>query len=131
MQIAQQVFGIETAENALIFFGNRAPAYITKRFDVVPCGLKLAQEDFVSLAVKSPQTHGTDYKYLGSYWERNNQNEIDIVAVNDMKKTVLFAEVKRNPGNISIRKLEEKSENLKQQFKGYTFEFFGYSLENM
>lgn len=67
MQIAQQVFGIETAANALIFFGNDDPAYITKRFDVVPAGLKLAQEDFASLAGKSPQTHGTDYKYLGSY----------------------------------------------------------------
>jgi serine/threonine-protein kinase HipA len=69
MQIAQQVFGIETAENALIFFGNDDPAYITKRFAVVPGGLKLAQEDFASLAGKSPQTHGTDYKYLGSYWD--------------------------------------------------------------
>jgi serine/threonine-protein kinase HipA len=69
MQIAQQVFGIETAENALIFFGNDDPAYITKRFDVVPGGLKLAQEDFASLAGMSPQTHGTDYKYLGSYWD--------------------------------------------------------------
>ena len=69
MQIAQQVFGIETAENALIFFGNDDPAYITKRFDLVPGGLKLAQEDFASLAGKSPQTHGTDYKYLGSYWD--------------------------------------------------------------
>ena len=69
MQIAQQVFGIETAENALIFFRNDDPAYITKRFDLVPGGLKLAQEDFASLAGKSPQTHGTDYKYLGSYWD--------------------------------------------------------------
>jgi serine/threonine-protein kinase HipA len=69
MQIAQQVFRIETAENALIFFGNGDPAYISKRFDVVPGGLKLAQEDFASLAGKSPQTHGADYKYLGSYWD--------------------------------------------------------------
>ena len=69
MHIAQQLFGIETAENALIFFGNDDPAYITKRFDLVPGGLKLAQEDFASLAGKSPQTHGTDYKYLGSYWD--------------------------------------------------------------
>ena len=69
MQIAQKVFGIETAENALIFFGNGDSAYITKRFDVVTGGLKLAQEDFASLAGKSPQTHGADYKYLGSYWD--------------------------------------------------------------
>jgi len=48
---------------------NGDPAYITKRFDVVPGGLKIAQEDFASLAGMSPQTHGTDYKYLGSYWD--------------------------------------------------------------
>ena len=69
MQIARQVFGIETAENALIFFGNGDPAYITKRFDLLTGGLKVAQEDFASLAGKSPQTHGADYKYLGSYWD--------------------------------------------------------------
>lgn len=69
MQIAHQVFGIETAENALIFFGNGDPAYITKRFDKAANGLKLAQEDFASLAGMSPQTHGTDYKYRGSYWD--------------------------------------------------------------
>jgi serine/threonine-protein kinase HipA len=34
MQIARQVFGIETAENALIFFQNGEQAYITKRFEI-------------------------------------------------------------------------------------------------
>lgn len=67
MQIAQQVFGIETAANAMIFFGNGDPAYITRRFDVREEEGKWAQEDFASLAGKSPQTHGTDFKYQGSY----------------------------------------------------------------
>lgn len=69
MQIARQVFDIETAENALIFFHNGAPAYITKRFDVGPDGNKLAQDDFASLAGRTPQTHGEHYKYLGNYLE--------------------------------------------------------------
>jgi serine/threonine-protein kinase HipA len=69
MQIARQVFGIETAENALIFFANGAPAYITKRFDVKEDGSKWAQEDFASLAGRTPQTHGEHYKYLGNYLE--------------------------------------------------------------
>lgn len=68
MQIARQVFGIETAENALIFFKNGAPAYITKRFDVKEDGTKWAQEDFASLAELSPQTHGENYKYTGNYF---------------------------------------------------------------
>ncbi len=69
MQIARQVFDIETAENALIFFKNGNPAYITKRFDVKENGDKWAQEDFASLAQRTPQTHGEDYKYLGDYLE--------------------------------------------------------------
>lgn len=69
MQIARQVYGIETAENALIFFKNGSPAYITKRFDVKDDGTKLAQDDFASLAGRTPQTHGEHYKYLGNYLE--------------------------------------------------------------
>ncbi|MBC8146435.1 MAG: HipA domain-containing protein, partial [Bacteroidetes bacterium] len=69
MQIARQVYSIDTAENALIFFKNGAHAYITKRFDIDKNGNKLAQEDFASLAGRTPQTHGEHYKYLGNYLE--------------------------------------------------------------
>ena len=69
MQIAKQAYGIETAENALVFFKNGSPAYITKRFDLKEDGSKLAQEDFASLSGRTPQTHGAHYKYLGSYLE--------------------------------------------------------------
>lgn len=69
MQIARQVYGIETAENALIFFKNGAQAYITRRFDVKEDRTKWAQDDFASLAGRTPQTHGEHYKYLGNYLE--------------------------------------------------------------
>jgi serine/threonine-protein kinase HipA len=69
MQIAKQAYGIETAENALIFFKNGSPAYITKRFDLKEDGSKLAQEDFASLSGRTPQTHGEHYKYSGNYFE--------------------------------------------------------------
>jgi serine/threonine-protein kinase HipA len=67
MQIAKQFYGIEVAENALIFFKNGSPAYITKRFDLKEDGSKLAQEDFASLSGRTPQTHGEHYKYSGNY----------------------------------------------------------------
>ncbi len=69
MQMARQVFGIETAENALIFFRDGTPAYITKRFDVRDDGTKLSQEDFASIAGRTPQTHGEHFKYAGNYLE--------------------------------------------------------------
>lgn len=67
MQIAKQVYDIETAENALIFFKDGEIAYLTKRFDINAHGQKLAQDDFASLAKRTPQTHGEHYKYLGNY----------------------------------------------------------------
>lgn len=69
MQIAKQIFKIETAENALVFFEDGSQAYITKRFDYNENGEKLAVEDFASLLGKSPATDGEQYKYEGNYLE--------------------------------------------------------------
>ena len=69
MQIAKQVFGINTAENALIFFSNGDPAYITRRFDVKPDGSKRGKEDFATLAGKARENDGPDFKYNYSYEE--------------------------------------------------------------
>ncbi|MFV0172212.1 HipA domain-containing protein [Empedobacter falsenii] len=69
MQIAKQIFKIETADNALVFFKDGSPAYLTKRFDYNEIGDKLAVEDFASLLGKSPATDGEQYKYEGNYLE--------------------------------------------------------------
>lgn len=69
MQIARQVFGISTAENAMIFFKDGTPAYITRRFDVREDGLKWGKEDFASLAGKSSDNAGPNFKYSYSYEE--------------------------------------------------------------
>jgi serine/threonine-protein kinase HipA len=73
MQLARQVYGINTAENAMIFFSNGQPAYITKRFDVkddgsLPSG-KWGTEDFASLAGKTKDNAGVNFKYALSYEE--------------------------------------------------------------
>jgi serine/threonine-protein kinase HipA len=67
MQIANQVYKINTAENGLVFFINGEPAYITKRFDIGESGIKLAKEDFASLAKKTEQNAGHNFKYEYSY----------------------------------------------------------------
>ena len=69
MQIAKQVFGLNTAENALIFFTNGSPAYITKRFDVKEDGTKWGKEDFATLAGKTTDNAGPNFKYQFSYEE--------------------------------------------------------------
>lgn len=69
MQIARRVYGINTAENAMIFFKNGSPAYITKRFDVKKGVGKLGCEDFASLAEKTKDNAGANFKYEYSYEE--------------------------------------------------------------
>lgn len=63
MQIASQVFKIETAENGLCFFKGGEQAYITKRFDINPDGTKRRKEDFASLAGLTYQQNGLNFKY--------------------------------------------------------------------
>ena len=69
MQIARQVYGINTAENALIFFKNGTAAYLTKRFDVKSDTEKWGKEDFATLAGKTTDSAGPNYKYTYSYEE--------------------------------------------------------------
>ena len=69
MQLAKQVYGINVAENAMIFFRDGSPAYITKRFDVKPDGTKWGKEDFATLAGKTKDNAGPDFKYEYSYEE--------------------------------------------------------------
>ena len=66
MQLAFQVYKIPTAINALISFSDGELAYITKRFDRID-GIKIKQEDFASLDMRSEATHGKSYKYDYSY----------------------------------------------------------------
>ncbi len=68
MQIASQLFKMSTAANACVYLKDDSMAYITKRFDYRN-GLKVAQEDFCQLSSRSPETHGRNYKYEGSYEE--------------------------------------------------------------
>jgi AAA+ ATPase superfamily predicted ATPase len=72
-----------------------------------------------------------DFSAIGTYWEKGNHNEIDIVGVNDLKQSILFAEVKRKKENISIPILKQKAKKLQAQRLNYHAEFIGLSIEDM
>ena len=69
MQIASQVYHIETAANAICFFRDGEAAYITRRFDVAPDGSKYQQEDLASLGGLTKANGGSDYKYSNLSYE--------------------------------------------------------------
>ena len=70
MQLARQVFGLRVAACGLLQFADGQPAaYLTRRFDVLPTGERLLQEDFAQLTERSRATHGDNFKYEGSHEE--------------------------------------------------------------
>ena len=71
------------------------------------------------------------YNLIGTSWDRNSQNEIDIIAVNELEKSVIFVEVKRNPQKIDLFKLQKKSEHLLHHFQGFQIHYKAKSLSDM
>jgi serine/threonine-protein kinase HipA len=87
MQIAQQIYSIYTAENALIFFKNGKPAYITKRFDIKGDSSKKGIEDFACLTGKTSDNSGSNYKYNLSYEELAENLKKNVpAAVSELEK---------------------------------------------
>lgn len=70
------------------------------------------------------------YNKIGTYWESKNLNEIDIVAVNDLNKELLIAEVKINPKKLNLYELQMKGQNLVKQYAGYKVQWAGFSLQD-
>ena len=71
------------------------------------------------------------YTTLGSYWERGNKNEIDIVAVDDIDKELLICEVKLNKDKLNKTELIKKSMALVEKYNKYTVEYRLLSLDDL
>jgi len=71
------------------------------------------------------------YTSIGNYWERGNQNEIDIVAVDDIDKKILLCEVKLSAKRLSRDALVLKSVNLLRKYEGYEVEYRLLSVEDI
>jgi len=71
------------------------------------------------------------FSEIGNYWNQKGEDEIDIVALNDMEKRLVFYEVKRNKNRISIPLLEKKSKELVRKYSNYHIEYKGLSLDDM
>jgi len=95
MQMARQIFRIDTAESALLYFKSGAPVYITKRFDVLSDGFHCKQEDFAQIANLTAEVHGSNYKYSAISYEGiaeliNEYVSAGIVALEKFFKLLLF-----------------------------------------
>lgn len=50
------------------------------------------------------------YTRIGGWWDRKGENEIDIVAENELNNEATFFEVKRKAANIDIEVLKQKQQ---------------------
>lgn len=70
------------------------------------------------------------YNRIGSYWEKGNRNEIDLVAVNDLKKEIVLAEIKLDKSRVRLSELSRKARGLLAAYPGYKTEWLGLGLED-
>lgn len=88
----------------------------------------LSLESFIRTKLKD----SGNYTRVGNYWEKRNQNEIDVVAINELDRTAIIGEVKWQRNRVSLPKLELKAESLvRQHLRGYTIEYVAYGLEDI
>jgi AAA+ ATPase superfamily predicted ATPase len=71
------------------------------------------------------------YSQIGRYWNKRNENEIDIVALDDWGKQALIAEVKLNAHKINPDQLKSKAAEIAPMLYAYELSFRGFSLEDM
>lgn len=72
-----------------------------------------------------------DYSAIGNYWEKGNRNEIDIVAIDEMNRKALIAEVKMNKASFRPSVLKESAGNLVNKLGDYQIEYRSFSSEGI
>ena len=74
------------------------------------------------------------YTRIGSWWDRKGENEIDIVAENELDEQAIFLEVKRKIENYDPELLNSKIATFTRatgEFKNYTVTQKGLSMNDM
>lgn len=68
---------------------------------------------------------------VGNWWDGKGENEIDLIAMEELDKRAIIAEVKRNSRKYSESVLREKAKHILPHLKGYEIEYRGFSIDDM
>ncbi len=103
--------------------------------------LQIVERDYSVFTGKSLESYFFEvmresglYTRLGYWHDRKGENEIDIVAEDELEKRVLFVEVKRQAKNIDLSILQHKVAVCMQtlgKYADYQVEVKGLSMEDM
>ena len=75
-----------------------------------------------------------EFTRIGRWWDRKGENEIDMIAEDELTDSAIFYEIKRQKDDVSLGVLKQKVEVFLQatgQFKGYKISYKGLSIEDM
>ncbi|MCL1911462.1 MAG: ATP-binding protein [Leptospirales bacterium] len=86
----------------------------------------ILEKYFNSVLIETKQ-----FSEIKNYWDKKGEVEIDLVALNEMEKRLIFYEVKRNKKRINISLLEKKSKEIARNYSNYHIEYKALSLEDM
>jgi AAA+ ATPase superfamily predicted ATPase len=107
----------------------------TNRFDLL---LELIRRDYEQFSGQSLEQYFREkleeegrMTRIGGYWDSKGQNEINIVALSELDRVALLAEVKRNPHRIDLEKLKAKAEKIRPQLEDYKTEYKALSIKDM
>ena len=90
---------------------------------------KVLERYFIAKMIESEE-----YTQIASWWDRKGENEIDIIAADELEQKVIFYEVKRQAKDINLGILKDKAEHFFQatgKFKKFTIGYQGLSMEDM
>lgn len=90
---------------------------------------KVLERYFLAKMIESEE-----YTQIASWWDRKGENEIDLIAADELEQKVTFYEVKRQAKDINLGILKDKTEHFFQatgKFKKYDIGYQGLSMEDM
>ena len=90
---------------------------------------KVLERYFLAKMIESEE-----YTQIASWWDRKGENEIDLIAADELEQKVTFYEVKRQAKDINLGILKDKAEHFFQatgKFKKFDIGYQGLSMEEM
>lgn len=83
---------------------------------------------------RSVMIESEEFTRIASWWDRKGENEIDIIAADELERKVTFYEVKRQAKDINIGILKDKAAhffNTTGSFHKFSVDYKGLSLEDI
>ena len=90
---------------------------------------KILEKFFIAVMKESEQ-----FTHIDSWWDRKGENEIDIIAADDLENQVTFYEVKRQRKELDLKILDDKVKRFKEatgQYGKYNVSLKGLCMEDM